>query len=189
VVLPAQAAALRAGRADARFVRCDVTDAAAFAAALDSHYAAHGGLDVCFLNAGIEERDSFLDAPDDAAWQRVLNVDVTAVASGVRQVVRRLRSDGAPGVIVINASSAGIFPLPGREVYAAAKAAAVHLTRSLAHLAPAHGIRVCAVCPRFAETNMVARMLVRHPCKCDAATAAHATPSAGGPPGGEPRAD
>jgi NAD(P)-dependent dehydrogenase (short-subunit alcohol dehydrogenase family) len=91
----------------------------------------------------------------------VVDVDLGGVVEGTRQVVRRLRAAGAPGVIVINASSAGIFPVPGREVYAAAKAGAVHLARSLAHLAPSHGIRVCAVCPRFVDTNMVARMLVR----------------------------
>ncbi len=76
-------------------------------------------------------------------------------------MVRRLRAARAPGVIVVNASSAGLFAMPGREVYSAAKAGAVHFTRSLAHLAPRDGIRVCAVCPRFADTNMVARMRVR----------------------------
>jgi NAD(P)-dependent dehydrogenase (short-subunit alcohol dehydrogenase family) len=89
------------------------------------------------------------------------DIDLGAVVEGTRQVVRRLRAARAPGVIVVNASSAGLFAMPGREVYSAAKAGAVHFTRSLAHLAPRDGIRVCAVCPRFADTNMVARMRVR----------------------------
>lgn len=138
-----------------------MADSRALAAAFDEHWAAFGGLDICVLNAGIEERDCFLDTRDDAAWRRVVDVDLGHVIEGVRLCVRRLRADRAPGVVLINASSAGIFPVPGREVYAAAKGAAVHLTRSLAHLAPSDGIRVCAVCPRYTETNLVARMLVR----------------------------
>ena len=140
-----------------------MTDSAALAACFDAHWAAYGGLDVCFLNAGVEERDCFLDDADDAAWRRVLDVNLGHVVEGVRLCVRKLRAERHPGVILINASSAGIFPTPGRPVYAAAKSGAVHLARSLAHLAPTAGIRVCAVCPRFTQTNMVKRMLESSP--------------------------
>jgi NAD(P)-dependent dehydrogenase (short-subunit alcohol dehydrogenase family) len=57
------------------------------------------------------------------------DIDLGAVVEGMRQVVRRLRAARAPGVIVVNASSAGLFAMPGREVYSAAKAGAVHFTR------------------------------------------------------------
>jgi NAD(P)-dependent dehydrogenase (short-subunit alcohol dehydrogenase family) len=147
----------------ARFARCDVADSAALAAAFDAHWAAFGGMDVCVLNAGIEEKDCFLDTPDDAAWRRVVDIDLGHVIEGTRLYVRRLRAEKAPGVLLLTASSAGIFPVRGREVYAAAKGGVVHLTRSLAHLAPRHGIRVCAVCPRYTDTGMVQRMLQAHP--------------------------
>jgi NADPH:quinone reductase-like Zn-dependent oxidoreductase/short-subunit dehydrogenase len=147
----------------ARFARCDVADSAALAAAFDAHWAAFGGMDVCVLNAGIEEKDCFLDTPDDAAWRRVVDIDLGHVIEGTRLYVRRLRAEKAPGVLLLTASSAGIFPVRGREVYAAAKGGVVHLTRSLAHLAPRHGIRVCAVCPRYTDTGMVRRMLQAHP--------------------------
>jgi NADPH:quinone reductase-like Zn-dependent oxidoreductase len=78
------------------------------------------------------------------------------VAEGVRQLVRRWRDAKARGVIVVTSSAAGLYPVPGAEVYAAAKGACVQMVRSLAHLAPA--IRVCALCPAFADTQMVARI-------------------------------
>ena len=102
-----------------------------------------------------------LVAPAPLRRRSTQDLDAGAVIEGVRQVVRRLRATQAPAVIVVNASAAGLYPVPMRAVYAAAKGAAVHLTRSLAHLHPRDGIRVCAVCPRFAETGMVARMMVR----------------------------
>ena len=83
-------------------------------------------------------------------------MDYTAVAEGVRQLVRRWRDADARGVIVVTSSAAGLYPVPYAEVYAAAKGACVSMVRSLAHLAPA--VRVCALCPAFADTQMVARM-------------------------------
>ena len=166
------------GCADVQYVRCDVTDPEQLRRALDRHWARFGGCDAAFLNAGIEETTSFLDEEEGKnAWRRVLvrglshrrsaaelqadvplsqDIDFTAVAEGVRQLVRRWRGASARGVVVVTSSAAGLYPVPGGEVYAAAKGACVQLVRSLAHLAPA--VRVCALCPAYADTQMVARM-------------------------------
>lgn len=64
-------------------------------------------------------------------------------------------------MILINASAAGIFPMPLAEVYSVAKAGAAHLARSLGYLDAEAGVRVCALCPRFADTAMVHRMMAR----------------------------
>ena len=54
------------------------------------------------------------------------------------------------GASIVNVSSiAGLLPDPGMPAYAAAKAAALSLTRSLAlELGPAN-VRVNAICPAF----------------------------------------
>ena len=159
----ARAGAETAQRLKAQFIRCDVTDARQLAAAFDTHYSKFGSPDALFLNAGVEERTSFLDEDDEhvAGWRHVLDVDFTAVAEGVRLAVRRWKRIGARGTIVVTSSAAGLFPVPGGEVYAAAKGACVQLVRSLAHLAPQ--IRVCALCPAYADTAMVARMRSKLP--------------------------
>lgn len=154
----ATAAALRLGGGEAQFVRCDVIDAGALQSALDVHWQRYGSCDVAFLNAGIEERRSFLDTPSSQEWRRVLEIDTAAVVEGTRQLVRRWRDTQTRGTLLITSSAAGLYPVPGHEVYAAAKAAVVGLTRSLAPLDAREGIRVCALCPRFVDTAMVARM-------------------------------
>lgn len=58
------------------------------------HVDAFGPLDLCFLNAGIEERRSFLDGGEE--WRKVLDVDLTAVIDGTRLAVQQFRAAGRP---------------------------------------------------------------------------------------------
>jgi NAD(P)-dependent dehydrogenase (short-subunit alcohol dehydrogenase family) len=60
------------GAAEVQFVHCDVTDPNSLRDALDRHWSRFGSCDAAFLNAGIEEKTSFLDEEEGAAWRRVL---------------------------------------------------------------------------------------------------------------------
>lgn len=182
----AVAASLSAPGRPCAFAHVDVAAPGAHAAALAAHLAAHGRLDVAVLNAGVEEPRSFLDAPDgdDASWRRALDVNLVAVADGLRVAVRHWRAAAAaaspppPGggggeggedekVVLITSSSAAFWPLPGGEAYSAAKAGACNLAAGLAHLndvgrpgraAAAPRVRVVALCPSFTDTPLVARV-------------------------------
>ena len=59
--------------------------------------------------------------------------------------------------IIAVASAAGIFPMQTGPVYAASKAAVVHLVRSLGPALRASGIRLAAFCPQFIDTGLVSR--------------------------------
>ncbi|MCC6381867.1 MAG: SDR family NAD(P)-dependent oxidoreductase [Dehalococcoidia bacterium] len=136
------------------FRHCDVTRtedlAGAFACALE-HF---GRFDIAFNNAGIAGEDLFEDTAGD--WQRVVDVNLTAVIDATRIAVREMRRLGG-GVVVNTASMGGILPIPDSPVYAATKAGVVNFTRSLAYLAPAHRVRVNAVCPSYTDTPLVRR--------------------------------
>ena len=58
-------------------------------------------------------------------------------------------------MIILTASSGGLFPMPIAPAYAAAKAGLVHFTRSLAPRLHKHGIRLCALCPQQVDTALV----------------------------------
>lgn len=66
-----------------------------------------------------------------------------------------MRKSGQGGVIVNLASAAGTIPVPYQPIYAATKAAVIHLTRSLEALRASDNIRVCALAPTFIDTPMV----------------------------------
>lgn len=164
----ATAAALCAdyGPGTALFVACDVTQASQQEAAFEAHWRAHGGLDLAVLNAGITESPLGFLSAGAAEAERVAAVNFTAVVEGTRQVVRRLRAAAAAGsrprdhqaVVLVLSSASGLFPWPQQAVYGASKAAAAHFVRSLAPLQQSDNVRVTALCPRFIDTPMVARM-------------------------------
>ena len=66
-----------------------------------------------------------------------------------------MRRSGQGGVIINLASAAGTIPIPYQPLYAATKAAVIHLTRSMESLRNSDNIRVCALAPTFIDTPMV----------------------------------
>lgn len=137
------------------FRQCDVTRTEDLAAAIAAAVEHFGRLDIVCNNAGIGGEDLFADEPGN--WQRMIDINLTAVIDGTRIAVRELRKRGTGGVIVNTASMGGLLPMPGSPVYAATKAGVINFTRSLAYLGQESGIRVNAICPTFTDTPLVRR--------------------------------
>jgi NAD(P)-dependent dehydrogenase (short-subunit alcohol dehydrogenase family) len=143
---------IRANGAAASFVAADITREGDVKAMLDHAAREFGRLDILVNNAGGYEQPVFPDAPV-AHWSEALDLNLRGAMLAIHYAVRAMRSRG--GVIVNIASSAGLgwAPHPGPE-YAAAKAALMRLTASLAPLAE-RGIRVNCVCPHTVGTEAV----------------------------------
>lgn len=138
--------------APAQALRCDVTSESSQAAALASHVACFGGLDVAVLNAGIMETGALLDTSTDS-WRRCLDVNLLGVLYGVRLAAQHMRRGGA---ILAVASAGGVYPMPLGPVYATAKSGVVMLVRSLsASIFKEKGIRLSALCPEYVDTALV----------------------------------
>ena len=141
--------------ADARavFVKADVADEAQLTSAVDTAVSHHGGLDVMVNNAGvlgggwIDE-----DGASEHLW-RQLHINVGGVWNGCRAAIKVMRCRSG-GVILNTVSTAALVPTPAAPAYGLAKAAVLHLTRSLAAGYGRDGIRVNAVLPGPAPTGI-----------------------------------
>jgi NAD(P)-dependent dehydrogenase (short-subunit alcohol dehydrogenase family) len=147
------AAAEVAGAIGGVAVHCDVTSRADNDRAVATAVERFGGLDVVALNAGVSSGSPFL-AFDEDQYHRAVGVNLDGVVLGVQAAMPALRAGGG-GQVVVTASLAGLAPVPLDPVYAATKAAAVHLVRSLGPVLAAEGIAINALCPGFADTAIV----------------------------------
>lgn len=134
---------------------CDVTDPAAVAAALGAVRAELGPVDIVVNNAGVSLPAAIDGDGFEAAWERTLAVNLTAMATLVRACVDDLRRDGA-GRVVNVASSEALGASPFIAAYTASKHGVVGLTRALAVELGRSGVTVNAVCPGPIATGMTA---------------------------------
>ena len=114
-----------------------------------------GRLDVVFLNAGTTGGQSGLHDLDVARYRALLGVNVDHVVFGTCAAVPALRRAGG-GVIVATASLAGLLPLPGDALYTLTKHAVVGYVRAAGVTLAEEGIRLCAVCPGYTDTPLIA---------------------------------
>jgi NAD(P)-dependent dehydrogenase (short-subunit alcohol dehydrogenase family) len=118
-----------------------------------------GRLDIAINNAGIAQSYVKLASVPSEEARRIIDIDLMGVFFAMKhqlpQMERQRRATGRAGAIVNIASVAGVAGAPRLSVYAAAKHGVVGLTRSGAAEYAAKGIRVNAVCPSYARTNMV----------------------------------
>jgi 3-oxoacyl-[acyl-carrier protein] reductase len=121
----------------------------------------YGRLDVAVFNAGVRASGE-IDTIDLDIWERSLDVNLRAVVFGMRHAVPAMRRAGG-GSIVVTASNTGLAGEPLRWPYAAAKAGAVNLVRSVAIDVAADNIRVNAVCPGPTLTGMTDHLSRDHP--------------------------
>lgn len=145
------------GRESARGYPLDVTDEGDIRALIEDLEDAWGGLDIVVNNAGVS-RGSSVDLDDEqfwTAWNRTLDVNVTAYVRLVRSALSLLRRSDSARIINI-ASTESIVATPTLSAYSASKSAVTGLTRSLAVELGREGITVNCVCPGPINTGMTA---------------------------------
>ena len=137
-----------------RFVHSDVSEPAANAAAVDCAVTEFGGLHLAHLNAGATSWCGMGDDFDPEPYRRSMALNLDGVVYGIAAARRAILASGG-GTIVATASMAGLVAAPFDPIYAANKHAIVGLVRSLGETFAAEGIRIHALCPSFAATNII----------------------------------
>jgi len=134
----------------------DVTDPDTNARAATMAADGFGRLDVAVFNAGVSMGGDLMELPLEQ-FDRAIDVNVRAVALGIRAVVPQMRAGGG-GRIVVTASTSGIGGDPNMWAYNTSKGAVINLVRAAAVDLGADAITVNAVCPGPTETAMTARI-------------------------------
>jgi 3-oxoacyl-[acyl-carrier protein] reductase len=139
-------------------VKADVTRRADVEAMVAAAAEAFGGLDIMVNNAGYTHVNQSLLTVSEEDFDRIYAVNVKSIYLSALSAIPEMEKRGR-GVIINNASTAGIRPRPGLTWYNGSKGAAITLTKSMAaELAP-RNIRVCAINPVISATGMLERFM------------------------------
>ena len=133
-------------------IQLDVTDAAATDGALAAIEARHGAVAILVNNAGIT-RDNLLLRMKDDDWDAIMATNLKPVFRLSKAVLRGMMKARYGRIIQIG-SIVGASGNPGQANYAAAKAAIVGFTKSLAQEVGSRNITVNCVAPGFIDTDM-----------------------------------
>jgi NAD(P)-dependent dehydrogenase (short-subunit alcohol dehydrogenase family) len=140
-------------------VQVDVADSDS----VQSMYAAtaerFGGIDVLYNNAGISPADdgSILET-DDAAWDRVQNVNTKGVYLCCKHGIPYLLKRGGGSVINVASFVALVGAATSQISYTASKGAVLSMSRELGVQFARQGVRVNALCPGPVETPLLLRI-------------------------------
>lgn len=141
----------------AQAIEVDVANAESVRAAFVRTLEVLGGVDAAFNNAGIGATSARIELVDEADYDAVLGVNLKGVWLCLREQIRHFKAHGG-GVIVNNASVAGLVALPTQAAYCAAKHGVIGLTKVAAVEGAAAGVRVNAICPGAVETPILAHL-------------------------------
>jgi NAD(P)-dependent dehydrogenase (short-subunit alcohol dehydrogenase family) len=132
--------------ARAAYAHADVSREAEVQAAVEAAVRRYGRLDCIFNNAGYGGVGGRIAEIPVEGFDETLGVLLRGVFLGMKHAAPVMRRQGG-GSIISTASIAGLRTGLGPHVYSAAKAAVIHLTRSVAMELGEHNIRVNCICP------------------------------------------
>eukprot|EP01030_Chromulinospumella_sphaerica_P001361 gene1361-1332_t len=98
----------------------------------------------------------------DAAWHKVMDLNVSAPFFLSREVGKRCMIPRGKGSIIVTASVAALKGTPpgmNTIAYNTSKAAALHFARTLASEWGHYGVRVNAICPGFFPSKMASGLI------------------------------
>ena len=112
-----------------------------------------GGVDILINNAGIEQKQPFLETPLDV-WNKVLAINLTGAWICSQAVARQMVKQKRGGRIINISSIHEELAMPTNAPYCASKGGVRMLMRTIALELAEYGITVNDVCPGAVDTPM-----------------------------------
>ncbi len=152
----AYAAELNLRGVEAVGIKCDVSNEQECFSSIAKIQEKFGGIDILFNNAGITQRDLFVNT-DVAVYRKVMDVNffgaLYCTKAAMDSIVERR------GSIIATSSAAGFGPVLARTGYCASKHALHGFFDTLRCEVKDLGVHVMLICPTFVETNLQKRAL------------------------------
>lgn len=127
-------------------VKMDVTKEEDVIAAIQASVLTYGGLDIIVNNAGLASSSPFEETTLEK-WNLNMNVLVTGYFLVAREAFKLMKEQSIGGSMVFVGSKNSIYAGKNAAAYSTAKAAEVHLARTIAADGGQYGIRVNSVLP------------------------------------------
>jgi NAD(P)-dependent dehydrogenase (short-subunit alcohol dehydrogenase family) len=141
---------------DVQAVAANVADEADIQRVVSEHRERYGRLDVLVNNAGVGVGAAVAEIQTKRLDMQ-LDINLRSIVIFYRECLELLQSAAAEhhNALVVNTSSiSGKFGQPWLSVYSATKHGVVGWTESMNKELASQGIKSCALCPAFVDTNM-----------------------------------
>ena len=145
---------ITAGGGVATAVLVDVASSASVKAMVETTIATYGRLDIAHNNAGIKGADeTVVDMPEEV-WSAGISIMLDGVFFCMKHEIPEMLQVGG-GAIINTSSGAGLIGVARFSNYVAAKHGVIGLTKAAALEYITQGIRINAICPGTARSQMV----------------------------------
>ncbi|MES1944793.1 short chain dehydrogenase [Salinisphaera sp. PC39] len=154
----AVAEAIRADGGEATALPCHIGEPDQMQEFFETVKRDFGRIDILVNNAATNPSFGHILDTDVTAFQKTVDVNVRGYFYACLYAGRIMKEQGG-GVIVNNASIAGITPGPMMGIYSVTKAAVINMTKAFAKECGQFGIRVNAVAPGVTDTKFASALV------------------------------
>jgi NAD(P)-dependent dehydrogenase (short-subunit alcohol dehydrogenase family) len=148
-----EAAELLRGDNRVHFIRVDVTDRDAMAAAAAETARVFGHVHVLCNNVGVSQRNP-IDEASYEDWDYVIGVNLGGTVNGLVSFLPAMKAHGEGGHVVNTSSMAGMIPVPAfAGIYATTKFAVRGMTDALRLALGPYKIGASVLCPGMVKTR------------------------------------
>ncbi|MFX0135985.1 MAG: glucose 1-dehydrogenase [Candidatus Hodarchaeota archaeon] len=143
---------------DVNFIHTDVTDEKNVRAVIRYAKKEYNRLDCMYNNAGFDRLQPEFATFSTKAFDSIIAVHLRGTFLGMKYAIKLMQKQGS-GCIINTGSVAGLSAGYASHAYSAAKAAIIHMTRTVAREVGELGIRVNCICPGGIATAVFGRGL------------------------------
>lgn len=140
------------------YVHTDVSQESDVKMAIDHTVTRFGRLDCLYNNAGLAGVSGPIETLPVEGYDSTMGILLRGVFLGMKHAAPIMKRQGT-GSMISTASVAGLQAGYGPHIYSAAKAAVIHLTRSVAMELGESGVRVNCICPGGIATPIFGKAL------------------------------